>query len=116
MAYFHVAVCRTVANNSEHWKPGVVIMPICSSLVASEFVFMTTYGATSNDILAELILGLRSANERRRYFATTSLIAWAQTYNQLCIGIMTSAGFQWMVSCMGINKFSDQYHPWRLDS
>ena len=26
-----------------------------------------------------LILGLRPANERRRYFATTSLIGWAQT-------------------------------------
>ena len=29
-----------------------------------------------------LILGLRPANERRRYFVTTSLIGWAQTYNQ----------------------------------
>ena len=25
-----------------------------------------------------LILGLRPANERRRYFVTTSLIGWAQ--------------------------------------
>ena len=31
-----------------------------------------------------LILGLRSANERRRYFVTTSLIDWVQAYNQLC--------------------------------
>ena len=30
-----------------------------------------------------LILGLRPANERRRYFVTTSLIGWAQAYNQL---------------------------------
>ena len=29
-----------------------------------------------------LILGLRPANERRRYFVTTSLIGWAQTQNQ----------------------------------
>ena len=29
-----------------------------------------------------LILGLRPANERRRYFVTTSLIGWAQAYNQ----------------------------------
>ena len=29
--------------------------------------------------VAELILGLRPANERRRYFVTTSLIGWAQT-------------------------------------
>ena len=27
---------------------------------------------------AGLILGLRPANERRRYFVTTSLIGWAQ--------------------------------------
>ena len=26
-----------------------------------------------------LILGLRPANERQRYFVTTSLIGWAQT-------------------------------------
>ena len=26
-----------------------------------------------------LILGLRPANERRRYFVTTSLTGWAQT-------------------------------------
>ena len=31
-----------------------------------------------------LILGLRPANERRRYFVTTSLIGWAQTKNQPC--------------------------------
>ena len=29
-------------------------------------------------ITAGLILGLRIANERRRYFVTTSLIGWAQ--------------------------------------
>ena len=28
--------------------------------------------------LSELILGLRLANERRRYFVTTSLIGWVQ--------------------------------------
>ena len=31
-----------------------------------------------------LILGLLPANERRRYFVTTSLIGWAQTKNQPC--------------------------------
>ena len=31
-----------------------------------------------------LILGLRPANERRRYFVTTSLIDWAQAENQPC--------------------------------
>ena len=32
-----------------------------------------------NNKKAGLILGLRPANEGRRYFVTTSLIAWAQT-------------------------------------
>ena len=36
-------------------------------------------------ICAELILGLHPANERRRYFLTTSLIGWAQTLNQPCM-------------------------------
>ena len=31
-----------------------------------------------------LILGLRPANERRRYKVTPSLIGWAQTKNQPC--------------------------------
>ena len=31
------------------------------------------------NILTGLILGLHPANERRRYFVTTSLIGWAQT-------------------------------------
>ena len=34
-----------------------------------------------------LTLRLRPANERRRYFVTTSLIGWAQTYNQPCFHI-----------------------------
>ena len=29
-------------------------------------------------VYAGLILGLRTANERRRYFVTMSLIGWAQ--------------------------------------
>ena len=32
-----------------------------------------------NERIAVLILGLCPANERRRYFVTTSLIGWAQT-------------------------------------
>ena len=31
-----------------------------------------------------LIVGLRPASERRRYFVATSLIGWAQAYNQPC--------------------------------
>ena len=35
-------------------------------------------GITSNTAYTGLILGLRPANERRRYFVTASLIGWAQ--------------------------------------
>ena len=36
-------------------------------------------------LFSGLILGLRRANERRRYFATTSLIGWAHAQNQPCV-------------------------------
>ena len=40
--------------------------------------FDLTY-TTEQTLLAKIIiLGLRPANERRRYFVTTSLIGWAQ--------------------------------------
>ena len=35
-----------------------------------------------DDGITGLILGLRPANERRRYIVTPSLIGWAQTWNQ----------------------------------
>ena len=34
---------------------------------------------TTNTIMAEMILGMHPANERRCYFVTTSHIGWAQT-------------------------------------
>ena len=37
------------------------------------------------NVFPGLILGLPLANERRRYFVTTSLIGWAQAKNQSCI-------------------------------
>ena len=42
------------------------------------FLYDFILHASRSDILG-LILGLRPANERRRYFVTTSLIGWAQT-------------------------------------
>ena len=42
-------------------------------------VVVSTISASA--LHAGLILGLRSANERRRYKVTPSLIAWAQTYH-----------------------------------
>ena len=41
--------------------------------------------------IAELILGLRLANERRRYFVTTSLIGWTQTWNQPVLYVRATA-------------------------
>ena len=38
------------------------------------------------------ILGLHPANERRRYFVTTSLIGWSQTSNQLCSSCLKRGG------------------------
>ena len=38
-------------------------------------------------MMAGLILGLLSANGRRCYKVTPSLIGWAQTYNQPCDGM-----------------------------
>ena len=35
--------------------------------------------------ISGLILSLRPANERWRYFVKTSLIGWVQAWNQLCI-------------------------------
>ena len=35
-------------------------------------------------LISGLILVLRPANERRRYFVTTSLIGWVQAWNQPC--------------------------------
>ena len=37
--------------------------------------------------MAGLILGLRPANKRLRYFVTMSLIGWVQALNQPCYGM-----------------------------
>ena len=39
-----------------------------------------------------LILGFRPANESRRYLVTSSLIGWAQAWNQPCSVIMINGG------------------------
>ena len=45
---------------------------------------------------AGLILGLRPANERRRYKVTSSLIGWAQTWNQPWVSRLVPS--QWETS------------------
>ena len=39
----------------------------------------STKSRRTSSAITGLILGLHPANERRRYFVTTSLIGWAQT-------------------------------------
>ena len=58
--------------------------------------------ASGLDTITGLILGLRPANERRRYFVTTSLSGWAQTWTQPCI-------------TYGLSDCPSSYHvPYRL--
>ena len=39
------------------------------------------------DTIWGIILGMGSANERRRYIVTSSLIGWAHTQNDPCISV-----------------------------
>ena len=56
-----------------------------------------------------LILGLRPANERRRYFVTTSLIGWAQASNQPSIYVSAN----WVVISRRVLSFWIQStKPW----
>ena len=50
-----------------------ILQPPISSYLHIEIIFTDIY-----DIVTELIIGLRLANERRRYKARTSLIDWTQ--------------------------------------
>ena len=53
-----------------------------SSSWRSQGVQSTAMQLASPECYSGLILGLRPANERQRYFVTTSLIGWAQIWNQ----------------------------------
>ena len=65
----------TIDNKS----PLVQVMVRCHNKPLPELI-MTKYLMLFiiTGTLLGLILGLRPANERRRYFVTTSLIGWAQ--------------------------------------
>ena len=47
-------------------------------MALSQLDIIALYSSVDRDLYAGLILGLRQANERRRYFVTTSLLGWAQ--------------------------------------
>ena len=57
-----------------------------------------------------LIIGLRPANERRRYKVTPSLIDWAQTWNQPCPLVKNCAI---IYATMRIDSVSEK-QPWRM--
>ena len=73
-----------------------MIHDICSPHISRHYVldticrqYVSVFEGSSFDELlpacySGLILGLRTANERRRYFVTTPLIGWAQALNQPC--------------------------------
>ena len=67
-----------------------------------------------------LILSLRSANEKRRYFVTTSLIDWAQAQNQPCawldVLVFLNARISNMHTCTyGYLLMQTFRHVWNCD-
>ena len=52
------------------------VLTIVVMLPSRDMILITNDNGAGN-ILSGLILGLRPANERRRYFVTASLIGWA---------------------------------------
>ena len=63
---------------------GLEILP-CGKYITNIYIIrLPTYmWHTWLDCIAGLILGLRPANERRRYFVTMSLIGWTQAWNRI---------------------------------
>ena len=75
--------------------------PQCNQLTPTLYIHMHIYIYITQKVLLSivlpllpslfcsgitgLILGLHPVSERRRYFVTTSLVGWAQIYNQPCI-------------------------------
>ena len=68
----HNELMVNAANSTKWWSPVTVIFPHWKQT------------EIRLDVRSEAALGLRPANERRRYIITTSLIGWAQTWNQPC--------------------------------
>ena len=73
-----------------HYIRALLIWAVQSTSRRQEVLFDMMNNGTANKtdntlhirLMSGLILGLRPANERRRYKVTPSLIGWAQTYNQ----------------------------------
>ena len=63
---------NTTSVKNRMYKPTLVLQVMVMS-------YWTKSWRRHNMVISGLILGSRPANERRRYFVTTSLIGWAQT-------------------------------------
>ena len=63
-----------------------------------------------------LILGLRPANERRRYFVTTSLVSWVQAWNQPWNKNISHAWYWFEIETCdwGYFKFDSQSHQFTI--
>ena len=66
-----------ITVTSANWMPWLISTVHCRQTLAQ---CVAVYSCDSR-----LILGLCPANERRRYFVTTSLIGWTQAYNRPCV-------------------------------
>ena len=65
-------------NGSHYWEHRPYFM-FKVRMTYILFTRMYKYAWSISRTIARLILGLRPANERRRYKVTPSLIGWAQT-------------------------------------
>ena len=67
------------------WWHSLLFITIVKYIISWSFSFLASLGisiAYHESVQSGLSLGLRPANERRRYFVTTSLIGWTQANNQ----------------------------------
>ena len=80
--------CRLLSGTAWHpiqfilWHIGGLVQERRNSIANA--LELRLYCTSQSIYKAGLIPGLRLANERRRYFVTTSLIGWAQAWNRWC--------------------------------
>ena len=75
--YLNLSKVQKGTTKQSSFDTGEVLL--CFVLSWSYYQLSVDSGDIFRD--AELNLSLRPANERRRYFVTTSLIGWVQAYN-----------------------------------
>ena len=73
--YQQLNLCVDVPDNSIFCTKPAALVAAHTELTMMEYCEV----GSIKDQMTWMILGLRPANERRRYFVTTSLIGWAQT-------------------------------------